>query len=516
MVDPIMIGDEDHAPYIARGTLSLRRFPGITVGRNVSQGERILNGERFQEAINYAVDHRKFFEVDHGEYEIELAGGLSIPVSATGFTWVGHPGATIFQHANNTPILSVGSMTSPDTQKVKIKGVNLRYINDQSANTNSAALRLGNLWQCRFEEISVASTVWSPKCYIGCEIAASSGYFQNTMHRCAFFRCAQHLFRQRGIGTGNLFSDVYCNGTTTSFGVADNVAEPVRIENDSSGALFTNTYLRFNIEWCIANNILRVANLRNAHFNDCHLEENKLSGSNPALIYAVLSQLNFTSLDIYNNHIHTNNGVSGSPTWIRSWQGSHIDIDGLLVEVDDANDINLDHHLFHQRDEDAFVGQPGSLTVRNLNFVGTASNDRLTLDRRLPRATFTPHWMEAIPELYSFKPMSTIKGAWFKPTAAANFTVYGALENPVIHYPVSMGGAHRTVTLSNRMGPTATAGSNVPIPIGKMVEVRRGAGTPDAFNLIVANHNGATLATISAADTTNVFFYDGTNWVLQT
>lgn len=503
------------APLNVRGSIELARWAGVVKGTNLPSYVRTENGERIQEAITYAANNRKFFEVEHGNYEFDLPGGLIIPAQQTGFTWIGHPGATFYQAADNTPILTIGA-TSSDSQKYNIKGMNLRYVNDQDGNTSAVALRIGYLWQSRFSEISVASTVWNPRAYVACEIISSNAFFQNVMEHCAFFRATDSLFKISALGTGNVFRDIYCSGSGPAGGsIATSITRPVYIVPSGGNTIFGGVFEQLNIEHCEANALCWLENVRNISLISTHIEGNTLTGADPRVFHMALAQANFKGLNLYNNKIKASEGVTGTPAYFRSFNSSNIDIEGLLLEVDTASDVDQDHFLLWQSDSpDNFVSNPAGFRARNINVVGTASTAQLSIDRRLPKASFGAHFFDSSQEIESFAPISTTKGTWFKPNNT-NFTVYGVHQNPFVVYldPIT---AHRTITLSNVMGPAATVGADVPIPAGRMVEVRRSTAATGAFNLLVANHDGSTLSTINTPGTTARYYFNGTNWIVGT
>lgn len=502
-------------PLNLRGSIDLARWAGVVKGQNLPDYVRQENGERIQEAITFAAEKRKFLEVEYGNYEIDLPGGLIVPAQATGFTWIGHPGATIYQYANNTPIITVGA-TNLDSQKYVFEGVNLRYATDQAANTASVAMRLGNLWQSKFRNISVASTVWNPRCYTCFEIMQSNAFFQNVVEHCAFFRGARSLFRINALGTGNVFRDLYCSGSGPAGGsIATSITEPVWIEAAGGNAIFGGVFDQLNVEHCKANALVWINNARNLSFISTHVEGNTLTGNDPRVFHMVLAQASFMGLNLYNNKIKGTEGVTGTPAYFRSFHSSNIDITGLLLEIDTAADVDLDHFLMWQGDSpDNFDSLPAVFTVRNMNVVGGTSVSQMSIDRRLPKASFGNSFFESVEEIKSYAPMTRTKGMWFQP-GNADFTLYGAHDAPYINYVTPLT-AERSITLHNVVGPAATRGASVPIPPGRQCEVRRSAAATGAFNLLVKNHDGFTISTIAAAGTTIRYYYNGTNWVVGT
>lgn len=502
-------------PLNVRGTVELARWAGIVKGTGVPDYVRRENGEQIQEAITFAAVNRKFLEVEQGNYEFELAGGLVIPAGQTGFTWHGHPGATFYQYTDNTPILTIGT-TSTDSQKYDINGMNLRYANDQAGNTGAVACKLGTFWLSKFRNISVASTVWTPRAYNCFEIVASNSFFQNVVEHLALFRGSNSLFRVGALGTGNKFRDIYCSGSGPSGGsIATDITQPVWIEANSGNAIFSSLFERLNIEHCKANWLLHVNNVRNVSFIDTHFEGNTITGNDPRLIDVGIAQANFIGLNFYNNKIKGSEGVTGTPSYIRSLNSSGVDITGLLVEIDTAADVDLDHYLMYQNDSpDNFVSNPTLFRARNINVVGSTAVNQMSIDRRLPKASFGSPFFESCGAIDSFAPNTRTKNMWFKPNNV-DFTLYGVHEDAFVNHvnPIT---ADRSVTLSNVMGPAATNGASVPIPAGRQAEVRRSAAATGAFNVLVKNHDGSTLSTMNTPGTTARYYYNGTNWVVGT
>lgn len=93
--------------------------------------------------------------------------------------------------------------------------------------------------------------------------------------------------------------------------------------------------------------------------------------------------------------------------------------------------------------------------------------------------------------------------------------MFGAWENPRVEYTAPIA-AHREVILSNVMGPAGTPGADVPLPAGRQIVVRRSTAATGAFNIVVKNHDGATLSTISAVATRVSYYFDGTDWNVGT
>ncbi len=118
----------------------------------------------------------------------------------------------------------------------------------------------------------------------------------------------------------------------------------------------------------------------------------------------------------------------------------------------------------------------------------------------------------AIGKVTQYAGMPIIERARLTMTGST-YTLYGHFNDTFILSPTNAG-ATRTVTLSNKMGPTGSIGENMTTPHGRMAHVYRRTGTADAFDLIVKNHDGTTLSTITTSDTKKSFYFNDTDWVL--
>ena len=99
-------GADGLAPAIIRGTVSGSRWPGLVIGSGQVLATQQTNGTALQAAITAAYNNSKWFELEPGNYEFNLAAGLKIPPSYTAFQWKGEPRNTrLFQSVILCPML---------------------------------------------------------------------------------------------------------------------------------------------------------------------------------------------------------------------------------------------------------------------------------------------------------------------------------------------------------------------------------------------------------------------------
>lgn len=500
----------EYIPMLAfRGTVLGHAWPGVTEGTGKTSLERQATGAALQAAIDYASNNGKYFELWPGTYEIELAGGLIIPDGySKGIVWRGGrgtAGTTIVQYANNTPIITCGS-DSGNGYRIDIDGMTLRYGNSQAGNTSSDCIRMKACWRSEFRHIDAEGGY---NCF---HINGGSFFFQNTLEHLKGHNAVQNIFNWERFGTGNILRDLYLHqgSAPTAATLAGNV-----FRASAGGAAQAESVIeQLNIEWTQCAYPMYLNGLRNVKFISTHFEGNILAGNNPAMIYAEGCYVNFDGGNWLDNRMLAANVSAGKPAVFYDAYSSIIGVKNVsFAEVDllshDTEWYGVNRGSYEANDA------PTQINIQDLNIIDAQANypmaSKFSPTSRMALSDYAGMRYGTVGQIAQYGGLPTIKRARLTTTASA-YTLYGIFDEPFITSATNAGEV-RTITLSNKMGPAGSTGANHPLPAGREVYVYRRGGTADAFGLVVKNHDGTTLATITASDTKQAFYYDGTNWV---
>lgn len=502
------------APYLLRGTVSGRLWPGVTLGEAGPTARR-TNLLSLQAALDFASAHRKFFELEPGLYELEGATGLVIPASKNGFEWRGSKESMLKQFSNDCPVLTVGDATNRGIhcQGLHLSGARVFYANDQSGQPRSSALQIGLLRNSIIENVSVladySATGPLVKAYRGIHITSASGpfgFFSNSLRDIFVAGADYSLMDVALVGTGSVFSNIYLTQGVTGH-PAPISDSPLRIVGAADQ--YETVFEQLNIEWCAANALIKAQSCRATSFISMHLEGNQLRGSASSAIALASSQIILIGVNLLDLEAHTpavpaegappavlrcygDNVVHGSNVQV-SWSGSDRLNTGLqLVAVNESSPADAQQ-----------IVSVANLVVRDVSGLNAKN---LSLDANLPAASFP---LPSAIENYRFGDvLSQVAGGLI--ATNTDMTVFGQYERPLIQYPAALG-AVRTVTLAKKMKPSG-AGSTIPPAVGALAGVRRDSGVADGFGLVVANHDATGLATLLKSGATRWFRFDGANW----
>ena len=482
-------------------------YTGTTTAGQTS-AQRITNGTLLQDAINTAAAAGAVFILPAGVYEIELAGGLIIPEGYTGFEWRGsrlgtngnYSSTKIVQYADNTPVLTVGAL-SDNSYTMIIDGVDLSYGNSQVGFTSSYTLKIQQTWRSQFRNISAKGG------YINCLIDGGGFYFQNTMEHCLFGHGEKHSLAIQNFGTGNIWRDLYLGGGAPT---ATTISGSVLYMFAGGSAQHENIFEQVNMEWAKCTNALYMHTCRNMSFISTHFEGNELSGSYPSLIYSENCYTNFTGLTMLENKIKTANITAGTPALFLDGFNSSYNINGLMLEWDGVS-VDKNFNIF-SRGGYLSSDYPTMISAKNINIIdgasGTPNIPYLNLSNKLNISDYANNYINRINKFTQLEFNPEIEEA--KISITGDYTVYGHIKNSMIYSPTALS-ADRTITLSQNRGAVGNAMAGVNAAIDNLISVHRGSGTA-AFDILVKDGLGNLLSTISASNTVEWFFFDGSNW----
>lgn len=493
-----------------RGTVLAHAWPGVTVGTGLDSATRQANGTALQAAITYASNNKKILEFWPGTYEFELAGGLIVPDGySNGIIIKGGRGvdaSILKQYTDNTPILTCGSDVG-NGYKIDIDGLTFRYGNSQSGNTNSDCLRIKACWKSTFRYLDAEGG------YNNFHINGGDFFFQNIIEHIKGHSAIQNIFYWQRFGTGNIFRDLYLHqgGAPTTATLGGSV-----FRADAGGAAQSETVIeQLNIEWGQCNTPMYLKGLRNVTFISTHFEGGILTGSDPALVYIEGSDVAFNGGYLLNNKMLAANVTSGKPSFIRDGYNSSVKVSNFTTEEPSTTTNDTEWYGFSRagyEQNDA----PSLIELEQFKFISSASGYPVAVNFSPTSAMSLSNYPNvrwgAIGKVTQYAGMPIIERARLTMTGST-YTLYGHFNDTFILSPTNAG-ATRTVTLSNKMGPTGSIGENMTTPHGRMAHVYRRTGTADAFDLIVKNHDGTTLSTITTSDTKKSFYFNDTDWVL--
>lgn len=517
-----------------RGEVIGTLWPGFVENASTEE-ERIANGLALQECIDYCVGNQYKLRWLAGSHRFQLDGGLLIRTvgvdnttgeivpagtpgstnrNPTGFTWTALLGSTFSQFADNTPIITIAPTSGSSQFGIEFTGGSYYYGNDQPIeNTEANSIVLGPLWLCRIGCIRIASTTHTAWSYRGIYNPSTEFFFSNHLYDIKVFKARQSLLSINSIGTGNVFVNTYLSGVSAS-GAASNVVVPFWYQHPSFGQAHGNIFIQLNIEWCISNVLMQIANIRGITFNGVHFERNRLSGSNGCFVIANIADINFNGLMMLDNRFESGT-VSGSPCWFRPVNDVGILINGCQYRLNTASYLNVDVYMIWQADASGWENTPAKLTINNLKFqdISGVIGQRIKIDRTLETSDFGPLGLMGVQQVWSCpRPGSRLRGAEYSRNYSS--VLYGAtIEDAFIKYPGSMSGTC-TLGLSRYMGPAGTRHAGKPVVRGTTFDLRRSAGT-GAGMLVVMNLEEATTLTAMVTGSNAVnFTFDGVRWVI--
>jgi hypothetical protein len=511
------------APAIIRGTLYADAISGIVLGGGQTTATQQNNATLLQNAINYAAQHNKIFEIQ-GVYEINSSTGLVIPANnytTAGFCWKGSQSNTLITQFYNggtgAPVLTVGSLVGVTTYAANIDGVALAYGTSQVGLTDAIHLILGNADNCVYRNIMAGSSGDQPA-YCNVKLEGGGGALFN----CEFSnwamggRAYQYKIWMHASATGNVWSNIYMSN-----GPGNIIGQPASAWNTiganyiffNGGVVTEQVFNQVNCEWGAinSNSLILADSMIGLRFVELHIEGILMAGSFPSLIGANGAQINIDSLDIVDLVLNPAN-LSTVPLFFTSWNGftSSFKINGFsMINNYNESEINTPFYIFQGTsspsagalgdDTATFVIESGLLrdavAVNNPTFASY-----LGFDGHMPTGTFVGPQKFA---RYEYGPAaSKVTGAVIVVTATN--THYGQHENATLIVPASI--TSFTITLANTMGATGTQ----PVRTGNTVHIRRQSGT--ASGTLTITPQGGTSTTNTTAATDYWFQFNGTAW----
>lgn len=500
-------GYSSGVPYLLRGTVSANLYPGVTTTTGLNQAARQANLTAINAAIAYASTNKKYIDFDPGTYEIEGAGGVTFPAGQWNIAR-GHD-ANFKQYSTNTPVMCIGTQTgTTETADQFIDGFRVQYGVAQTGLTGSIAVSIGRLYQSTIDGIKIDGYTDPPYDAIG---TVNGFVFSNIFRKISINGAQRSLFRFKNTGTGNVFENIYMSAH--SAGGPMSLTGPA-FQFSEAQAQYGNVFNQLNIEWVRANQMIRLVSTPTTVINSLHFEGVEMlsngASDNPNVIFLEGSSCTINAMTMLDTRIHTTQGGTGTSATVGIFGGyltGGATVNGLcMMWADGSTRVDRPWRIVNP---DGLSGWAAPNIVVN-NFLINGAQGTFNFDSNMIAANFpTPMRCE---RFASRDMVSEVQSVYIETNA--NMTVYAQLKDPFIRYPATLTAA-RTVTLSNASKATGT-GASIPPRVGSLVTVRRDSGTADAFNLVVNNHNGSTLSTISTANTAARYRFDGTNWVVVT
>jgi len=486
------------APAIIRGTVSTYNLSGLTKGAGQSTGVRQANATALQNAINYCCTNGKFLEVVPGMYEINVAGGLTVPATGSGNYGLvlrgSNTGSVINQFyvtASGAPVLTVGDPTNGTiSHGVDIHGLCLRYGASVSGLTLAVPLVLGFMTVSSVNAINIEGSTYPPYDAVQIQGQAFSCSFKD-YRIWAWQRHGFAITGNAGGTTGNTYDNWYMNAGGTP---------PSTYGSMSGNYLFFDddctdqTFIRLNCEWGATNAVVRSGDSAACHglnLINMHIEGIKLIGADPAVFHVATTSMNVECLGIQDIVIVAAN-FTGTAALMSDWQGGW----GVTTFT------NIDFHQSYTGEQSTTFSLLHSYSLDNnvsivrmdagqiRDFSGTAQTTaRIQFDQHLAPTTGVTinKWGS-----YEFGLMgSSIRHAVL--TATATYTHYGQFEDATILVPDAITGF--TITLAAVMGATGTQ-----LPrFGNTVHIRRLSGS--ASGTLTVTNGGQAGGNLTAPTT---------------
>jgi hypothetical protein len=502
------------APAILRGTISLTRASGVTVGTGQATAVRQANATAVQAALDAAAANNKFVEFEPGTIEFSNSTGLyfgsatssSVSNQYTGFTFRGSTEQSILRQFTATaPVLNIGDFTNVagSIRGLKIDGLLLDYGVTPSG-TSAYFLRFGGAWGSSFRNLRVGTL--SVLAYDALHIDLPGGndlFFSNVLDTCIIFGATHALFYFNQDGsTDNTFVNCYFN---------NNFAGPAAVTNGFNFSFMEGVFVGCNLEGCSAGRLMTMGSC-DLDFLDCHWEANVMTGFDPSFWYVTGSRLNVLGGATVNPKILAAN-VSGQPRIVSSGANSEINFTGHRMLLN-AGAIDTGCNMF---DQDEFVGSPvstnrGGVSADNIQMTGFEGH--LSMDAKAGRATYGDivHLQGYLQPRVFPRP----KGAVVH-NPATNFISAGCNgEQSTILFDTAIT-ATVDIALSHNMMLGSDKGNTIGRPTGDQCLVIRDGACTGNFNIVVHDGTigGTTIGTFSgsgSAGTSQTFGYNGTSW----
>lgn len=509
-------------PAIIRGTVYADKVSGLVVGSGQTTAVRQANATALQNAITYAVNNSKFFELTPGTYEISNSAGIVVPAGHHFVLRGAQYKSAIMQFATNAPILTLGdiSTSSPTTSDFwDVQGLAVYYGVSQTGNTGAIALQIGVMQNSRISKIGVNPDQVSPyPAYVNVQINASSG---NTgPFSCEFDDWntwnAQNynMYLVYNGATGNVWRNIYCR----------NVGALSQSQFYVNGG--ADRFEQLNIEAGSANKVMQAVNGVTT-FHNLHLEDVVATGWQPGLIETSNGMYHFENVTVVNPQFLSANITApsiGAVFQDYASGPSSISVDNLQISCSNNTAINENFVVYRTQafNQGSLTGQPQSNSNGAPNFViekayfsqsggSTQLTNYCNLDLYQTLSNsgaqfLTPskfgryEWGQA---------GSRVIGATISiPSATATYNHYGILEDATLLVPASITGM--TINLMDTMG---TTGNEVP-RTGARVHITRISGTMSG-TLTVKDGGGTVLTTNTTAGGLD-YRFNGSAWVAIT
>jgi hypothetical protein len=502
-------------PFLLRGTVSARLWPGVTPGRGVGRAQRHRNLVGLQAAVDHAAANQRFFELEPGLYEIEGAAGLQVPPGKDGFVWRGSKGSMLKQFADGAPVLTLGDVAGGrEIQDMDLRGVRLLYDADQSRHGRSTALQIGLMRNSMVGQVAVLADYAEGgpmvKAHRGIHILNRShafGFFSNTVNDVLVGGAARSLLDIALVGTGSVFSNIYLTqGVTGSPQPIEGV--PLRVAGTAD--LYETVFEQLNIEWCVANVLIHAQSCRSTTFLSTHLEGNRLVGWSPHVMTVATSSINTIGWNLLDQEVRRADISGGTtPSVFQCYGDSAVAGSGMEIAWSAGGKVDMPFHLVSISPHSP-VGAQHAVSVTNMSLrdAGGGNHSGFAFDAGV--SAMGGGMSGHVARYVHHEILSQVEGARF--TANSDVTVFGDHSRPLLCFPAALG-ARRVVTLSDRLkrqGPC----SAMAVSPGALAGVRREAGQADTRELVVRGHDGRVLLSMGAAEAgvTRWFHFDGKAW----
>jgi hypothetical protein len=461
---------------------------GVTQGALANNTARGVNRTNFNTAISTAVSQGKILIVPPGDYEIH-GGGLL--VTSSYFRWLGSTSSRIIQHQLNAPVLHLGPALGVTAQTIEgavIDGAYLRYAGTATVGGN--ALEMNGAYLCRVGNLQIgdvnqgASGATSVP-YIGVycdQLPGVTPCFSNTFHDVRiknFVKYGWSQFRDDyAAATGNHYSNLYISsgggGDRRDITAVGGI--PLYM-----GALAQSVFNQLNIEWSTCETAMHLEVARDVVFNSVNIEGIVLK--------------------------RASSGDAGMINWYYGSGAVH----GLHVNNCDLTSTNN-------------ITNPSTLRLYDATVSVDASTPLLCTKSGIANYAYARGWSGSTASRIALSGLSLgdsdqldlVDGGNLLFTQLSDFnndTPLTLSDASVTHYAYGMRGVllmapstARTVTLSRAC--SAAIAARIPAGTRRVIRKTGGAG-----NLLVANYEATTLATLSTTDSVTCVF-DGTNWVV--
>lgn len=396
--------------------------------------------------------------------------------------------------ATNTKIVHIGISGGNGVDRITFGGFELYYSSLQTG-SSAVGLTLQNVWYSDVSNLDISNA------YDGVQQVSGSFFFSNTCTNWRvkpFYHDGIDLSTSGQSNTGNVLHNFYVSGGSSS-SQQTITGVPVTFTLNAGTSVS-----QMNIEWVKCPTSAMLLNTaRPIAFNSFHIEGVSLLGNDNGFIHLIGNSVaKFSAMDFYNYRCKSADGANTRNGLFSLGDSCSVSIDGIHVENPTSGNVTCPAFDFVISDTTSPGAKNPEVDARGFSLGG--SNTGLNKIDGVVVAT-SGMARSAVTQF----DQSKAPGASVHSFGDADASILPRHYGRFIRFNTPLT-ASRSLTLQKAWGWTPL----MPLP-GSDFDIYRTAAATGAFDLVIKNHDGATLKTLSSADSKAHVVFDGSNWLLH-